>query len=236
MSGKSHRADSCAVVCRANDDVGDGMGCGPKHAENTASAARGVWPVVGRAENRAGGSNQQRQDNDLTSRVIDLIRATQDRSAAYQWPPVARALAEGLTPKLTRKGTRIFYQFRRQYRAQIDLRALDVEVAQDADLFGNDDNSQPRGMTIQQFAEFLVVDRGTLAKSLVEVPTGPAPALTGGKVPTRRIGNVRRIFQQDLLGVPAEQGGHRGNRSQGEAPVSASEPAWAGPLRDLLDP
>ncbi len=61
MSGKSHRADSCAVACRADGGVGKDMGCGPKHAENTASAARGVWPVVGQSRNQAGVSNHQRQ-------------------------------------------------------------------------------------------------------------------------------------------------------------------------------
>src|SRR5438445_7073311 len=62
-------------------------------------------------------------------RVAEFIRATLDRTAAYSWPPAARALSEGRAVKPTRRGWINFYLWRRQFRPPLDLRAVEVETA-----------------------------------------------------------------------------------------------------------
>ena len=172
----------------------------------------------------------------IAVRVHDLIAAVQDRSAAYSWPPAARAFTQGQRPQLTRRGWRVFYQYRQQFRRVIDIRAIEVEVARHAELFATN-NDPPavtaEGLTITEFAQLAGIDRGRVSRNLVEIPTGPAPTLPPGKVPARRIGETRRIFRSDFLGEPRKNGADHGSTHTQTASDSASREDWRGSLDRL---
>jgi hypothetical protein len=68
------------------------------------------------------------------------------------------------------------------------------------------------GMTIKEAAAWLGVDHRTLGAHLTVIPPGPVPPLPPGKVPARLIGNVRRIFKADVLGLFHFQGGAHEHR------------------------
>lgn len=72
--------------------------------------------------------------------------------------------------------------------------------------------SKTEGMTIREAAEWLGVDHRTLARHLTIIPPGPVPLLPPGKVPARLIGDVRRIFKADVLGLHHCQGGAHEHR------------------------
>lgn len=80
--------------------------------------------------------------------------------------------------------------------------------------------SKTEGMTIREAAEWLGVDHRTLARHLTIVPPGPVPVLPPGKVPARLIGDVRRIFKADVLGLHQCHGGAHEHRVA-EAPSSS---------------
>lgn len=76
------------------------------------------------------------------------------------------------------------------------------------------------GMTIKQAAAWLGVDHRTLGRHLLVVPPGPVPPLPAGRIPARLIGDVRRIFKADVLGLHRCQGGAHEHRLE-EAPTDS---------------
>jgi hypothetical protein len=68
------------------------------------------------------------------------------------------------------------------------------------------------GMTIKEAAAWLGVDHRTLGRHLTVIPPGPVPLLPPGKIPARLIGEVRRIFKADVLGLLHCEGGAHEHR------------------------
>ena len=73
------------------------------------------------------------------------------------------------------------------------------------EMHGKKDNKRIHGYNIAEAAKLLGVDRSTLRDHLVVIPNGPVPPLPEGKIPCRKIGKARRIFEQDLFGTPEEK-------------------------------
>lgn len=106
------------------------------------------------------------------------------------------------------------------------LRAISAAArAEDHVVLGSFINGEPlpdtEGMTIKQAAAWLGVDPRTLGRHLTIIPAGPVPPIPQGKVPARLIGNVRRIFKADVLGLNVNTGGGDGRSTQ--APTGSDE-------------
>ena len=177
----------------------------------------------------------------LTADIIDLVYAIQNRTAVYQWPPAARALEKGKPVNLTRKGRRMFLLFKRDSPRSVDFRAVEVEIARRSEIFSNngsgkDTKPEKEGLTIAEAAQLLNVDRGSLSSHLVEIPLGEAPPLLPvGKVPCRRIGNVRRIFREDLFVVTQRKRNQHEHPSTQTDSVPADRPNWHRSLNQLFE-
>lgn len=156
--------------------------------------------------------------------IAEFIRAVIDRSAAYHWPPAERALARGEPVRPTRRGWAVFYQWRREHRPPLDLRAVELEAARAPQLFaGSNGTPAPatEGLTIQQFAEWAGVDHRRVSQHLEVIPPGPVPPLPAGKVPARQVGNTVRIFARDFRGEQQKGERFETERAQ-EAPASSA--------------
>jgi hypothetical protein len=175
--------------------------------------------------------------NELVRNLVEVIYAIQDRSAAYQWPPIQRAIQKGGPVNLTRKGRRAFLLFKRNFKSEVDLRAVEVEVARHIALFRGNKDTKPEkeGLTITEAAQLLNVDRGSLSRHLVEIPLGEAPMLPPGKVPCRRIGNVRRIFREDLFQVTQRKRNQHDDSFAQATSDSAERPNWHRSLSQLFE-
>ncbi|MDJ0766960.1 MAG: hypothetical protein QNJ97_28560 [Myxococcota bacterium] len=171
--------------------------------------------------------------------IVDFIHDVVERSIAYSWAPITRALVEGRPVRLTRRGMRIYLQHRNKHRTPIDYRAVEIEAMKNKELFSRqtepDNKPEKQGYTIAEFAKILGVDRGALAKNLVEIPTGPAPSLPDGKIPCRKIGKTKRIFMEDLFGHPDQdnRGNANGHHFKEETTGSTDQGDWRGSLNRL---
>ena len=101
----------------------------------------------------------------------------------------------------------------------LDVRILPAEVERE-------------GLTVAEFAKWLGVDRRRLARELIEIPTGPAPALPPGKIPVRRVGGVRRIFIADFQGQTSNRGVQH-DRVETKATKATDRKGWRGQIDHL---
>ena len=211
----------------------------------SVAEARGVGVGLGHSQNHSestpSGTLAQNDgfDRDRIAEIVALIRAVHERSVAYRWPPISRALAQGRPVELTRRGRRMYLLHRSQFVAPIDTRAVEVELALRREVFEPaPETDKPEGLTITQAAKLIGVDRANLSKNLVEVPPGPTLQLPPGKVPCRVIGRTRRIFREDIIGAPGAHGEQRHGcycKAQASGPASARGDAWSRQIADICE-
>ena len=98
--------------------------------------------------------------------------------------------------------------------------------------FGHTANIHDHGCTIVEAAKMLGVDRTTLSGHLVDIPNGPAPTLPVGKIPCRKIGKSRRIFEQDLFGT-LEERIERNDNIKNETSGAKHEDYWRRQINNI---
>ncbi len=123
-----------------------------------------------------------------------------------------------------------FLAWFRQYSREVLLpQVTGRDVIEIRELLGAAECEGPEpsaeGLTLAEFAAWFGCDHRTIGRSVVVVPPGPPPLLPPGKVPARQVGNVRRIFKADVLGLHQMRGEGDGRPTKA-APGSDGGSRW----------